>query len=108
MMVKQMDVAKRITQLRTAKNITVNKLANTAGLSQGFVRQIELGKQNPTVESLSLICEALNISLSDFFLETEASDRQKLLDKLNQNAACLTDHELIALIKITDSMRRKT
>lgn len=102
-----MDVAKRITQLRTAKEITVNRLANLAGLSQGFVRQIELGKQNPTVESLSLICEALNISLSDFFLETETPDRQKLLDKLNKNLTCLGDDEIMALIKITDSMRLK-
>ena len=71
-MVRQMDVAKRITQLRTEKNITVNRLANLSGLSQGFVRQVELGKQNPTIESLNLICEALDISLSDFFRETEA------------------------------------
>lgn len=102
-----MDVAKRITQLRTAKKITVNKLANLAGLSQGFVRQIELGKQNPTIESLSLLCDALNISLSDFFTETEPPDRQKLVDKLNQNIAALTDDEIIALIKLTDSMCRK-
>ena len=107
-MVKQMDVAKRITQLRTDKNITVNKLANLAGLSQGFVRQVELGKQNPTIESLNLICEALDISLSDFFRETEAPDRHKLLNKLNENAAYLTNQEITALIRITDSMRRKT
>ncbi len=102
-----MDVAKRITQLRTEKNITVNKLANLSGLSQGFVRQIELDNQNPTVASLSLICEALDISLSDFFQESEPPDRQKLINKLNQNISCLTDDEITALIKITDSMRLK-
>lgn len=102
-----MDVAKRITQLRTEKNITVNKLANLSGLSQGFVRQVELNNQNPTVASLSLICEALDISLSDFFLETEPPDRQKLIEKLHQNIAGLENDELNALIKITDSMQQK-
>ncbi len=104
-MVNHMDVAKKITQLRTAKKITVNKLANLAGLSQGFVRQIELGKQNPTVESLSLICDALNISLYDFFSEQELPDRQKLIDRLYQNISQLTDDEIAALISITDSMK---
>ena len=104
-MVNHMDVAKKITQLRTAKKITVNKLANLAGLSQGLVRQIELGKQNPTVESLSLICDALNISLYDFFSEQELPDRQKLIDRLYQNISQLTDDEIAALISITDSMK---
>lgn len=101
-----MDIAKKITQLRTDRNLTVNKLANLAGLSQGFVRQIELGEKNPTVESLSLICDALNISLSDFFLETDAPPRQVLIEKLNQNISCLSDEDIIALIKITNSMHK--
>lgn len=101
-----MDIAKKITQLRTDRNLTVNKLANLAGLSQGFVRQIELGEKNPTVESLSLICDALNISLSDFFLETDTQPRQKLIEKLNQNISGLSDEEIVALIKITNSMNQ--
>lgn len=107
-MVRQMDVAKRITQLRTEKNITVNRLANLSGLSQGFVRQIELDNQNPTVTSLSQICKALDISLSDFFMETEPPDRQKLIEKLHQNITCLTNDELTALINITDSMKKNS
>lgn len=103
-----MDVAKRITQLRTEKNITVNRLANLSGLSQGFVRQIELDNQNPTVTSLSLICKALDISLSDFFMEKEPPDRQKLIEKLLQNITCLTNDELTALINITDSMKKNS
>lgn len=62
-----MEVHKRITYLREQKGITVNKLANLAGISQGFLRDIELGKKHPTVETLSYICDALGISLRDFF-----------------------------------------
>lgn len=37
-----MNIAQRIKQLRQERHLTVNKLANIAGLSQSFVRSIEL------------------------------------------------------------------
>ncbi len=62
-----MELYKRITYLREQKGITVNKLANLAGISQSFLREIELGNKKPTIETLSYICDALEISLKDFF-----------------------------------------
>lgn len=62
-----MNVGQRLKSLREMKGLTVNRLANNAGLSQSFLRDIELGNKNPTVETLSLFCEALDISLSEFF-----------------------------------------
>lgn len=57
----------RIRELREAKGYTVNKLASRAGLSQSFLRDIELGNKKPSVETLDAICWALDISLRDFF-----------------------------------------
>ena len=48
-----LDVALRLKELRELRGISVNKLSNMAGLSQSFVREIELGRKNPTVDSLS-------------------------------------------------------
>ena len=62
-----MDVGARITSLRTAKHYTVNKLATLAGISQSYLRDVELGNKNPTVEVLSYVCDALGISLPEFF-----------------------------------------
>ena len=62
-----MELYKRITYLREQKGISVNKLANLAGISQSFLREIELGNKKPTIETLSYICDALEISLKDFF-----------------------------------------
>ena len=62
-----METGKRITYFRTQKNYSVNKLANLAGISQSYLRDVELGNKNPTIEILSYICGALNISLKDFF-----------------------------------------
>ncbi len=62
-----MDVGKRLTWFREKKGITVNRLANEAGISQSYVRDIELGNKKPTVETVSLLCDALGITLKDFF-----------------------------------------
>lgn len=79
-----MEVGKRITFFRTAKQYTVNKLATMAGISQSYLRDVELGKKNPTVETLSYLCDALGISLCDFFND--------------QTQIALTDSPLIAKI----------
>ncbi|MBQ2420406.1 MAG: helix-turn-helix transcriptional regulator, partial [Clostridia bacterium] len=46
-----MDIGSRITQLRKAKGISTNKLSNLAGVSQSYLREVEMGKKNPTVET---------------------------------------------------------
>lgn len=68
-----MTIGQRITYYRTLKNYSVNKLANLAGISQSYLRDIELGNKNPTVETLSYICDALDLSLKDFFDDATAS-----------------------------------
>ena len=62
-----MDVGKRIIALREEKGWTTNRLANQCGLSQSFVRSVELGEKGISVESLELVCQSLGISLRGFF-----------------------------------------
>ncbi len=64
-----MDVGKRIIYLRATKGLTTTGLAYRAGLAQSHLRDIELGKKNPTIETVSHICDALEISMAEFFSE---------------------------------------
>lgn len=81
-----MNIGERIQYFRKQKNITVNKLANLAGVSQSYVRNLELGNTQPTIEYLSYICDALNISLEQFFLNSEKNDElDNLIYQLNDN-----------------------
>ena len=73
-----MKVGERITELRNLRGITVNKLANLAGVSQSHLRDIELGIKNPTIETLSHICDGLRISISGFF-DIEKNDISPIL-----------------------------
>lgn len=89
-----MDVAKRIKYFRERKGITVNKLANLSGVSQSFLREIELGNKKPTVETLSALCGAMGISLKEFFDDGTPSPLSK--DGLDE-----------AIFKLTPEQRKK-
>lgn len=67
-------IGSRITYYRTKKHITTNKLANLAGISQSYLREVELGNKNPTVEVVYQICKALGISLSELFNDNHLSE----------------------------------
>lgn len=97
-----MNVGKRITFFRTAKNYSVNKLATLSGISQSYLRDIELGNKNPTIEILSYICDALTISLREFF--DEQTDNQFCDDPLIAKIYHLTPKQREALLAFLDSM----
>ena len=67
-------VGERIVYLREKKGYTCNALANRAGISQSFLREIELGSKNPTVLTVLSICEALGISMVECF-DDETQER---------------------------------
>ncbi len=61
-------ITKRIFHLCYKRNITPNKLASMAGLPSATIRCIFYGKsKNPGTRTLLDICQALDISLYDFF-----------------------------------------
>ena len=66
-------VGERIKFYRYQKGISTNKLANMSGISQSYLRDIELGKKNPTIEIIYLVCQALEISLKEFFDENDTA-----------------------------------
>lgn len=98
-----MDVGKRISFFRKQKGMSVNKLANKAGISQSYLRSIELEEKNPTVEFLTYICDALNITLKEFFDDNmvEKINDDPLLQEFYQ----LTPKQRDALLKFLHSMK---
>ena len=69
-----MDVSKRIITLRERCGFTQNGLAERAGVSQTHLRRVELGQADITIGHLQLICDAMGISVADFFKEEENLD----------------------------------
>lgn len=98
-----MDVGKRIIELRERKNISTNKLANLAGVSQSYLRDLEMGQKNPTVEILSYICFALDISMQDFFAEPKNQVNPYLISAIQ----LLDDDEQIKLSEFICAVKKK-
>lgn len=69
-----MTVYERIRILREKAGYSQNKLAERAGISQSHLRRIELGQSGITVDHLQMICDALEITLKDFFDYTAEQD----------------------------------
>lgn len=97
-----MTANERITQLRTLNGLSVNKLANMAGISQAYLRDVELGNKKPSVEIVSLICGALKISLSTFF----SYDNEDIFtqDPLIQKIYLMTPKQRKALAAFIDTL----
>ena len=58
-------VARNVREARTGRGWTLEKLANRSGVSKGMVVQIEQGRTNPSIRTLSKVSEALGVSLPD-------------------------------------------
>lgn len=69
-----MDVGNRVKQLREQNKYSQNYLADIAGISQTHLRRVELGTADITVGHLQLVCDALGISLKDFFNVSEEQE----------------------------------
>lgn len=69
-----MTVGERIKQLREQQGFSQNRLAEWAGVSQTHLRRVELGEADITVGHLRLICDALGITLEEFFAQERRED----------------------------------
>lgn len=69
-----MDVSKRLSDLRKQCGYTQNGLAERAGVSQTHLRRVELGQADITISHLQLLCDAMGISLKEFFEDSEESN----------------------------------
>lgn len=82
------NVLNRITELREERNWTEYQLAEKSGLTQSTISSWYRKDMLPSIPSLSKICEAYGITMSQFFLEN------------NSEAILLTEKQL-ALISAT-------
>lgn len=121
------QIVEKIQKLREEKGYTMNKLATLAGIAYVNYRKIEKEKTSISVQTLQKICDALGISMSDFFNEAVENipDKQQwyLVALLAPNDNIITklvpgnnlefvvkyiretDFEIIAISEIGDNIR---
>ena len=104
-----MDILKRIVDLRTERNWTEYQLAERSGLTQSTISSWYRKNMLPTIPSLSKICDAFGITLSQFFLEDESKittlNEQQL--RLMYYAAKLNPEQYAALLAFLKLLQSK-
>ena len=74
------NINNQIRDLRIAKKITQQELAERTNLSVPYISQIENSHRNISLETFLSIVQALEISLSDFFLPYSATQDTELTE----------------------------
>ena len=78
-----MDVIQRLNSLRLERNMSVYRLAELAGVNQSTLANTFSRGTVPSISNLTAICEALGVTLAQFFAEDESpmelSPQEKLL-----------------------------
>ena len=83
-----MDILKKINKMRLDRNWSIYRLSIESDIPQSTLTNMFNRETLPSITTLSSICSAFGISLSDFFAEENAfnnysSSDKKLLDMFN-------------------------
>lgn len=66
------NIGETIRNIRLAKGITINEVAQKTGLTASFISQFERGLTQASIASMQKIAQAIGIHLSDLFNEETA------------------------------------
>lgn len=72
-------IVKRIIELMNERNLNVNQLAKVANIRQSNISNLINGGNIPTIPTLIMICEGLEITLHEFFDIEEYNKKEALL-----------------------------
>jgi transcriptional regulator with XRE-family HTH domain len=92
---KKLLLGKRIGDIRKRNGLSQEKLAERAGISAQYVSNIERGKENPTLDLLLGLADALKVSLGEI-CDFEDMDQRK------------TQNTIREILKIKDPERLRT
>lgn len=97
-----MDILKKIDELRKERGMSYYMLALEAGLTQSTILNMFSRGTQPSIKTLTAICSAFGITLSEFFAEDEKtsglSGSEKELILLYRNLSEKDKHAVMSLI----------
>lgn len=97
------DVLNKINDLRNERGWSLYKLADEAGLPQSTVANMFPRKTLPSLYTLSQICEAFGITMSEFFNDgVEVSEETRLLSIFRE----LDEKDRRTILSIAEVLRK--
>jgi transcriptional regulator with XRE-family HTH domain len=98
---KHSDLGDFIRQQRERANLSLRRLADSAGISNPYLSQIERGIRKPSAEILKRLSRALEVSANSMYskagLFDEEFDSPSVLDAIDADATLTPDQKKVLL-----------
>ncbi len=100
------EIGKKIRSIRVAKGFSIYRLSKETDISQNHISGIELGKRQPTIETLERILVPLGVTLAEFFNENDevlfpTQEERTLIE----NFRCLSAEKSAALLNMSELLK---
>jgi len=83
---EKMTIGEKIKRIRKEKGLTQKKLGQLCGINEVQIRQYEIGKANPKIETVDKIATGLGIPIYDLLGESIESAMKNVTDNIkNEN-----------------------
>ena len=102
-----MDTHSRLRQLMAERGWTAYRLAKASGLSESTLANIFKRNTVPSIATLEAICSAFDISLAQFFAESEMVELTPELKELLDSWVSLTPEQKQAALQMIRAMNTK-
>ncbi|MBQ7351299.1 MAG: helix-turn-helix transcriptional regulator [Clostridia bacterium] len=89
-----MDILEKIDILRIEKGWTLYKLAEESEITQSTLSNMFIRKTQPSIATLTNICNGVNISLSEFFAEESTNPSIEESTMLNNYRKLSNKHKI--------------
>ena len=97
---------RRIQEIRKQKRLSQEQIAEKAGISSNYLSRIECGKENPTLDMLIKLGEALETNMWEMFDVGHAVSAKELKEAIQKFSLKADEETLRTIVKIIKAFER--
>lgn len=103
---KKMLIGRRIRELRKKMGLSQEELSERAEITPNYLSRIERGTENPTLDALIRLADALEVEMWEMFDFGHTVARKELRLLLNKLVRGTDENELRLVVKVIKAIRR--
>lgn len=97
-------IGNRLRLLRLEREMTLQELADATNLSPSMLSLVERGRATPSIQSLIVLANALNVTMSDLVV-TEQADEERIVVRASEQPFVKTAQNAIRRVMREDRSR---
>jgi len=103
---KILNIGERLTYWRKKLSFNQSELAKQSGISQSAISYIEVGENQPTVQTIETLCNTMGISLLEFFAnDSKPLETPAHIKKLIKAAETLTPEQAKLITQLIKNLK---